>query len=365
MSEELNIDINKSYEAAVVRSKKIEEDLVKNPKKYRVLTGDRPTGHLHIGHYFGSLQNRVRLANMGVPTMILIADYQVLTDHDAFDKISQNTKQLVIDYLAAGINPSKQDVIIYPHSYVPEANQLMIPFLTLVSNAELSRNPTVKEEIQAAGLTNVNAGMYTYPVHQAVDILFCKGNVVPAGKDQLPHIEMARTIASRFNKKFCTDTGKEPVFPLPEVLLSKTPMILGLDGSQKMSKSRGNAIMLSATEDETAKLIKKAKTDQDRNITYDPVNRPEVANLLSLISLCTGEEPESIAQRIGDGGGGMLKKVLTEAMNEKLRPLRQKRAQLEADPAYIRQVLLDGSAKAREIGIKTLEEVRERMNMVI
>lgn len=365
MSEVLNLDINKSYEAAVVRSKKIEEDLVKNPKKYRVLTGDRPTGHLHIGHYFGSLQNRVRLANMGVPTMILIADYQVLTDHDAFDKISQNTKQLVIDYLAAGIDPSKQDVIIYPHSYVPEANQLMIPFLTLVSNAELSRNPTVKEEIQAAGLTNVNAGMYTYPVHQAVDILFCKGNVVPAGKDQLPHIEMARTIASRFNKKFCTDAGKEPVFPLPEVLLSKTPMILGLDGSQKMSKSRGNAIMLSATEDETAKLIKKAKTDQDRNITYDPVNRPEVANLLSLISLCTGEEPESIAQRIGDGGGGMLKKVLTEAMNEKLRPLRQKRAQLEADPAYIRQVLLDGSAKAREIGIETLEEVRERMNMVI
>ena len=365
MSEVLNLDINKSYEAAVVRSKKIEEDLVKNPKKYRVLTGDRPTGHLHIGHYFGSLQNRVRLANMGVPTMILIADYQVLTDHDAFDKISQNTKQLVIDYLAAGIDPSKQDVIIYPHSYVPEANQLMIPFLTLVSNAELSRNPTVKEEIQAAGLTNVNAGMYTYPVHQAVDILFCKGNVVPAGKDQLPHVEMARTIASRFNKKFCTDTGKEPVFPLPEVLLSKTPMILGLDGSQKMSKSRGNAIMLSATEDETAKLIKKAKTDQDRNITYDPVNRPEVANLLSLISLCTGEEPESIAQRIGDGGGGMLKNLLTEAMNEKLRPLRQKRAQLEADPAYIRQVLLDGSAKAREIGIKTLEEVRERMNMVI
>lgn len=365
MSEVLNLDINKSYEAAVVRSKKIEEDLVKNPKKYRVLTGDRPTGHLHIGHYFGSLQNRVRLANMGVPTMILIADYQVLTDHDAFDKISQNTKQLVIDYLAAGIDPSKQDVIIYPHSYVPEANQLMIPFLTLVSNAELSRNPTVKEEIQAAGLTNVNAGMYTYPVHQAVDILFCKGNVVPAGKDQLPHIEMARTIASRFNKKFCTDTGKEPVFPLPEVLLSKTPMILGLDGSQKMSKSRGNAIMLSATEDETAKLIKKAKTDQDRNITYDPVNRPEVANLLSLISLCTGEEPESIAQRIGDGGGGMLKNILTEAMNEKLRPLRQERARLEADPAYIRQVLLDGSAKAREIGIKTLEEVRERMNMII
>ena len=366
MSEEIQYtDINKSFEAALERSRKIEEDLIKNPKKYRVLTGDRPTGLLHIGHYFGSLQNRVRLANLGVPTMILIADYQVLTDHDAFDKISQNTKQLVIDYLAAGINPEKQDVIIYPHSYVPECNQLMIPFLTLVSNAELSRNPTVKEEIESAGLKNVNAGMYTYPVHQACDILFCKGNVVPVGKDQLPHLEMTRTIASRFNKKFCTDMGKEPVFPEPQALLSKTPMILGLDGGQKMSKSRGNAVMLSATEDETAKLIKKAKTDQDRNITYDPVNRPEVANLLMLISLCTGEEPSAIAARIGDGGGGMLKNTLTEALNEKLRPLREERKRLEADPAYIRKVLLDGAARAREIGIKTLEEVRDVMNMKI
>lgn len=231
---------------------------------------------------------------MGVPTMILIADYQVLTDHDAFQEISQNTKQLVIDYLSAGIEPS-ENVIIYPHSYVPECNQLMLPFLTLVSNAELSRNPTVKEEIQSAGLKNVNAGMYTYPIHQACDILFCKGNVVPVGKDQLPHLELTRTIARRFNEKFCKD--RDPVFPMPQALLSKTPSILGLDGSQKMSKSRGNAIFLSATEDETAALIKKAKTDADRNITYDPVNRPEVANILMLISLCTKEAPEAIAQR--------------------------------------------------------------------
>lgn len=351
-----------TYEAAVEVSKKIEIDIEKNPSKYRVLTGDRPTGRLHIGHYFGSLQNRVRLSKLGVPTMILIADYQVLTDHDAFNEISQNTKQLVIDYLAAGIEPS-DNVIIYPHSYIPEANQLMVPFLTLVSNAELSRNPTVKEEIQAAGLKSVNAGMYTYPVHQAVDILFCKGNDVPAGKDQLPHIEMARTIARRFNEKFCK--GREPIFPEPNVLLSKTPHIMGLDGSQKMSKSRGNAIMLSATEDETAALIKKAKTDGDRNITYDPINRPEVANLLMLISLCTKEEPEAVAARIGNGGGGMLKNELTIALNEALRPLRQRRKELEAEPAYIQQVLRDGVSKAREIAIKTLDEVREVMNMVI
>ena len=356
------LEYSGTYEAALATSRKIEEDIVKNPQKYRVLTGDRPTGRLHIGHYFGSLKNRVRLSKLGVPTMILIADYQVLTDHDAYQEISQNTKQLVIDYLAAGIEPGV-NVMIYPHSYIPEANQLMVPFLTLVSNAELSRNPTVKEEIQAAGLKNVNAGMYTYPVHQAVDILYCKGNVVPVGKDQLPHLEMTRTIARRFNEKFCK--GREPVFPMPQALLSKTPSIMGLDGCQKMSKSRGNAIMLSATEDETAKLIKKAKTDGERLITYDPVNRPEVANLLSLISLCTQEAPEDVAARIGEGGGGMLKNELTVALNEELRPLRQKRAQLEKDPAYIRSVLLDGVKKAREIAEQTLSEVREVMNMVI
>ncbi len=362
MNEEVEGISNKTYEAALARSARIEEDIQVNPKKYRVLTGDRPTGRLHIGHYFGSLQNRVRLSEMGVPTCILIADYQVLTDHDAYQEISQNTKQLVIDYLAAGIKPS-DDVIIYPHSYVPEANQLMLPFLTLVSNAELSRNPTVKEEIQAAGLKAVNAGMYTYPVHQACDILFCKGNVVPVGKDQLPHIEMTRNIARAFNRKFCPKD--QPVFPEPDALLSNAPMIKGLDGSQKMSKSRGNAIMLCATEDETAKLIKKAKTDAERVITWDPENRPEVANLLLLISLCTGEKPEEVAERIGEGGGGMLKSQLTEALNEKLRPLRAERARLEASPDYIRQVLLTGAEKAREMAVQTLNEVRHVMNMEI
>lgn len=363
MSDELHeSDTTGTYEAALEMSRKIEADIQVNPKKYRVLTGDRPTGRLHIGHYFGSLQNRVRLQNLGVPTMILIADYQVLTDHDAFQEISQNTKQLVIDYLAAGIKPGK-DVIIYPHSYVPECNQLMIPFLTLVSNAELSRNPTVKEEIQSAGITNVNAGMYTYPVHQACDILFCKGNVVPVGKDQLPHLELTRKIARKFNEKFCVN--QKPVFPEPYALLSKTPSIKGLDGGQKMSKSRGNAVMLCASEDETAALIKKAKTDAQRTITYDPVNRPEVANLLMLISLCTKETPEAVAARIGDGGGGKLKAELTQALNAELRPLREERKRLEADPAYVRQVLLDGVKAAREIAVRTLDEVRRVMNMEI
>lgn len=349
-----------TFEAALAKSKVLEKDLHVNPEKHRILTGDRPTGKLHVGHFFGSLQNRVRLHKLGVPTFILIADYQVLTDRDTFEGISENVRELTIDYLAAGIDPADGKTFIFPHSHVPELNQLLLPFLTLVTNAELDRNPTVKEEIVASGQKNINAGMYTYPVHQAADILFCKGTVVPVGKDQLPHLELTRTIARRFNHRFAKD---QPVFPEPQPLLSEAPVILGLDGSQKMSKSRNNAIMLSADENETAKLIKRAKTDSDRVITYDPENRPEVANLLMLISLCTGRKPEEIASEIGDGGGGMLKNMLTESLNEYFRPHRAKRKELEQDPAYIRQVLLDGVKAAREEAIKTLEEVRDVMNM--
>ncbi|ULQ59612.1 tryptophan--tRNA ligase [Brucepastera parasyntrophica] len=351
-----------SYEAAVERSKKIEADLPLHPGNYRLLTGDRPTGRLHIGHYFGSLQNRVELFKMGVPTYILIADYQVLTDHDAYDQISENTKQLVIDYIAAGLDPESETLCIFPHSYIPELNQLLLPFLTLVSNSELDRNPTVKEEILASGKKSINAGMYIYPVHQAADILAVKGNVVPVGKDQLPHLELTRTIARRFNEKYISD---EPVFPEAQALLSKTPSILGLDGAQKMSKSRNNYISLSATEDETETLIKKAKTDAERRITYDPENRPEVANLLLLLSLTSGEKPEVLAEKIGDGGGGALKKMLADSMNEFFRPMRTRRAELEKDPDYIDSVLFRGIDRARAEAGNTLDQVRRAMNMEI
>ncbi|HBL67554.1 MAG TPA: tryptophan--tRNA ligase, partial [Firmicutes bacterium] len=184
-----------TFEATLERSKKLEQDLQQNPAKYKVLTGDRPTGRLHIGHLFGSIQNRVRLHKMGVPTFIVIADYQVLTDRDTFENIADNIQQLTIDYLAAGMDLTDGKTFVFPHSHVPELNQLLLPFLTLVTNAELDRNPTVKEEILASGQKRINAGMYTYPVHQAADILFCKGTVVPVGKDQLPHLELTRTIA--------------------------------------------------------------------------------------------------------------------------------------------------------------------------
>lgn len=349
-----------SYEAAVERSQKLEQDIPKHPENFRVLTGDRPTGRLHVGHLFGSLENRVRLERLGVQSYIVIADYQVLTDRDSTESIAENVRQMTIDYLAAGIDPEDGKTFIFPHSHVPELNQLLLPFLTLVTISELNRNPTVKEEIQAAGLRRINAGMYTYPVHQAADILFCKGNVVPVGKDQLPHLELTRVIARRFNERYA---GQYTVFPEPQALLSQVPLLLGLDGSKKMSKSRNNMIALSASEDETAALIRKAKTDTDAHITYDPVRRPEVANLINMIALASGEATEVIANRIGDGGGVKLKQMLTETLNEYLRPLRARRKQLEADMRYIDGVLDRGVSQARAVGEKTLLEVRQVMNM--
>lgn len=350
-----------TFEEAQRRSRALRAEFARTPARFRVLTGDRPTGPLHIGHYFGSLRNRVELQRLGIETYIVIADYQVLTDRDSVDRIPENVRDLVLDYLAVGLDPGSGYTHIFCHSHVPALNQLLLPFLTLVGMGELDRNPTVKEEIDAAGLTTVNAAMYTYPVHQAADILFCKGNVVPVGRDQLPHLELTRKIARRFNQRFCTEAA--PVFPEPEALLSDAPKILGLDGGQKMSKSRNNAIMLRASADETAALVRKAKSDSDRVITYDPERRPEVSNLLLIASLCTGEPPDAIAARIGDGGSGTLKKIVTEALNEKLRPIRERRELLARDPGIVTDALRRGNAAANEAADATLREVRAAMKM--
>ena len=159
----------------------------------RVLTGDRPTGPLHLGHYFGSLQNRVRLAGDGAEVFVLVADYQVLTDRDTAERLDEHVIGLVLDYLAIGIDPGRTTV--FAHSAVPALNQLLLPFLSLVSVPELNRNPTVKDEIAHSGQSTVSGLMLTYPVHQAADILFCKANLVPVGQDQLPHLEITRLIA--------------------------------------------------------------------------------------------------------------------------------------------------------------------------
>ena len=267
-----------SYEVALQKSNAIREGLAKTPEKFTMLTGDRPTGRLHLGHYFGTLKGRVELQNMGARTNVLIADYQVITDRDTTEHIQDNVYNMVMDYLACGIDPDK--TMIYAHSAVPAANQLMLPFLSLVSEAELARNPTVKAEMEASGheLTGL---LLTYPVHQACDILFCKGNVVPVGRDQLPHIELTRTIARRFNNRY----GK--VFPEVE-----------------------------------------------------------------------------IAEEIGMGGSGQLKKYVTEAVNEYFAPIRERRQRYENDLDYVKDVLHEGNRRANEIAEQTLAEVQDAMGMV-
>ncbi len=345
-----------SFADAEARSARLEQALQREPAAHRVLTGDRPTGPLHLGHYFGTLQNRVRLQGLGVRLFVVVADYQTITDRDSPASLPEDVDALLADYLAVGIDPER--ATIFAHSQIEGLNQLFLPFLSLVSVAEIGRNPTVKDELSAAGLPAMSGLMFTYPVHQAADILFCKGTAVPVGKDQLPHLEIARLIARRFNRRY---SPERPYFPEPDALLSNAPVLLGTDG-QKMSKSRNNSIPLGATPDETAKLIARAKTDADRRITYDPVNRPEVSNLVLLAALCSNRSPESIAAEIGDGGSGALKRLLTEAVNEHFREIRRRRAELLQDRGYLRRVLLAGNARAREVASQTLADVRRLMH---
>ncbi|MFJ2130638.1 tryptophan--tRNA ligase [Streptomyces sp. NPDC087845] len=341
---------------AQCRSVELEERIRQTPGRFRVMTGDRPTGPLHLGHYFGTLHNRVRLQDLGVDVFVIIADYQVLTDRDLAERLSEHMEGMLLDYLAIGVDPARST--IFNHSAVPALNQLMLPFLSLVSVAELNRNPTVKDEIVHSRQSAVSGLMFTYPVHQAADILFCKGNLVPVGQDQLPHLEVTRTVARRFNERYGA------VFPEPDALLSAAPLLLGTD-STKMSKSRGNSIALGATADETARLIRGAKTDAERHITYEPEARPGVSSLVLLAALCLDRDPHAVAEEIGGGGAAALKRTVTEAVNGRMAPIRARRAEYARDMAYVRSVLRDGNERANEIAEATLDEVREVMGGVL
>lgn len=344
----------------LARSAEIDREIVEDPGAFRILTGDRPTGNLHLGHYFGTLANRVSLQRRGVETFVLVADYQVIADRDGVGPLRERVLSLVADYVAVGLDP--YDTTIFAHSAIPELNQLMLPFLSLVTEAELRRNPTVKAETEASGGRPMSGLLLTYPVHQAADILFCQANLVPVGKDQLPHLEQARVVARRFDERYGRLDPDRPVFRAPEALLSTATNLLGTDGF-KMSKSRGNTIELGMDADTTAAVLKKAVTDSERRITYDPTHRPEVSNLVLLTALAQGTEPAHVAEQIGDGGSGALKKLATEAVNEHFAPIRARRAEVCADPAYLEQVLRRGNERAREVAVSTLDQVRETMHM--
>ncbi|ARJ03852.1 tryptophan--tRNA ligase [Cnuibacter physcomitrellae] len=342
-----------SFAATQARMADLDDRIRADPARFRVLTGERPTGRLHLGHYFGTLAGRVLLQDRGVEVFLVLADYQVITDRNTSRDVVANVHEAVLDYLAAGLDPAA--TTIFPHSAVPSLNQLLLPFLSLVTEAELHRNPTVKAETAASGRA-LSGLMLTYPVHQAADILFCKGNLVPVGKDNLPHIEMTRTIARRFTERYGA------LFPEPEPLVTASPEVPGVDG-MKMSKSRGNAIALGMTEDETAAVIRRAKTDGERRITFDPVARPGVSALLTTASLCTMTPPEVIADEIGDRGSSELKRVTTDAVNARFADHRRRRSELAADPGVIDEVLTAGIERANAIADRTLDEVRERMGM--
>jgi tryptophanyl-tRNA synthetase len=337
------------------RSDRLEAALRRRPQAHRVLTGDRPTGPLHLGHLFGTLENRVHLQELGVELLVLIADYQTITDRDSPDSLPHAVEGLVADYLAVGIDPGR--ATIFTHSQIPALNQLLLPFLSLVTVPELTRNPTVKEEA-AAGAAAMSGLMLTYPVHQAADILFCRATAVPVGRDQLPHLELARVIARRFNRRYSPEA---PFFPEPEALLSDAPLLLGTDG-RKMSKSRNNAIALGATADETARLIAGAKTDAVRRITYDPIGRPEVSNLVLLAALCLRRTPDAVAEEIGDAGSAALKRLVTEAVDERLRSIRARRSELLRDRGHLRDVLREGNERAGALAERTLAGVRRLMH---
>ena len=342
------------------RSEEIAAQIGEHPEYFRMLTGARPTGHLHLGHYFGTMQSWKHLQDANVDTWILVADYQVITDRDGVGPLRERVLSLVADALAVGVDPERST--IFTHSAVPALNQLMLPFLSLVTESELHRNPTVKAELEATDGRAMSGLMLTYPVHQAADILFCQANLVPVGKDQLPHLEQARLIAQRFDKRYGRADKKHPVFRRPEALLSEAPLLLGLDGA-KMSKSRGNTIEIRMSADQTAKLIKKAKTDSQRTITYDPSERPEVSNLLMLASLCNGRDPRQLAEEIGDGGAGKLKALVTEAINDYFAPIRQRRQELADNEDYLLEVLHAGNDKANQVANETLDNVRKAMKM--
>ena len=343
-----------SFAVAEQRSAELTRTIAQAPQNFRVLTGERPTGALHLGHYFGSIIERLRLQQAGVETFLVLADYQVITDRDTTARVQENVHSAVLDYLAAGLDPER--TTIFTHSAIPALNQLLLPFLSLVTEAELHRNPTVKAEAAASGRA-LSGLLLTYPVHQAADILFCKGNLVPVGKDNLPHVEITRVIARRFNDRY------GHVFPVPEALLTAAPEVPGLDG-RKMSKSYGNAIALSMTADETAAVIRRTVTDSERRITFAPDTRPGVSALLSTAALCLDTTPQALAEQIGDAGSGRLKQVTTEAVNEFLAGHRQRRQQLAQDPEVALRVLKRGNDRANEIANNTLDEVRKAMGTV-
>ncbi|MBR3003299.1 MAG: tryptophan--tRNA ligase [Clostridia bacterium] len=329
-------------------------------EKKRILTGDRPTGKLHIGHYFGSLKKRVELQeNPEYEQFILIADVQALTDNfNNPEKVRKNVRELAMDYLSVGIDPSK--TTIYIQSMIPETAELTIYYSNLVTIARLERNPTVKTELAQKKEVfgeSVTYGFLGYPVSQAADITTFGGQIVPAGEDQEPLIEQCREIVRKFNSIY----GE--VLIEPQILLSKGKRIKGLDGNEKMGKSLGNAIYLSDSEEEINAKVMKAVTDPNRIKKDDPGN-PDICMVAYYHNLFTNKEDvKTVCEecRAGKRGCVACKKQLAKNISDTLKPIREKRAYYEAHPEEVDKILMEGTAKAQKVAKETMQKVKEAM----
>ena len=331
-----------------------------------ILTGDRPTGKLHIGHYVGSLKNRVELQNSGeFETFIMIADAQALTDNAKNpEKVRENVLEVALDYLAAGIDPSKTTIFV--QSQIPQLPELAMYYANLVSISRLERNPTVKTEIKQKNFgEGVPSGFVFYPISQAADITAFKATHVPAGEDQLPMIELTREISRSFNQTYSVDLLVEP-----EIILSKEGIerrLPGINGmNAKMSKSLNNGIYLADSFEEMRAKVMKMYTDPDHIRVEDP-GKIE-GNVVFAYLDVFAEDKEKVAEmkahyQKGGLGDVAVKKYLVEEMDKVLKPIRERREELAKNPEEIYRILQKGSEKAKKVAAQTLKELKQAMKI--
>ncbi len=342
-----------------------------------ILTGDRPTGRLHIGHYVGSLRRRVELQNSGEydKIYIMVADAQALTDNiDNPEKVRQNVIEVALDYLSAGLDPAKSTLFI--QSQISELTELTFYYMNLVTVARLQRNPTVKSEIQLRNFeASIPVGFYTYPISQAADITFCKANVVPVGEDQLPMIEQTKEIVHKFNAVYAPDN---PVLVEPKALIPEAEAckrLPGTDGKAKMSKSLGNCIYLADSADEVRTKIMSMYTDPLHLQVSDP-GHLEGNTVFTYLDAFARDEHfarycpdyanlDEIKAHYTKGGLGdvKVKKFLNNVVQEELEPIRKRRAEFKKDIPEIYNILKKGSDAAREVAAQTLSEVKHAMKI--
>lgn len=326
--------------------------------KKRILTGDRPTGKLHLGHYVGSLLNRLQLQEE-YECFFVVADYHILTTRlENLEEIEGNIREIVLDYLSVGIDLQKST--IYLQSLVPEVAELHLLFSMLISTTRLERVPTLKDMIRGLKIESPSYGLLGYPVLQAADILMVRADLVPVGRDQVPHVEVTREIARRFNGLY------GPVFPEPEALVGEVPLLVGIDGRAKMSKSLGNVIYLSEAPDAVEKKVMGMYTDPRRihaNIPGTIEGNP-VFIYHDLFNK-NKEEVEALKHRYRTGtiGDVEVKRRLARAINEFLEPIRARRAHFEKQPGLVDEIIKEGSKKAQREARATLQAVRQAMKL--